>query len=187
MIHFTHISELTPGRMSVFLRELSLNRPHFRDGLFDHFPEGLPAFLLGAEGVGESLDLRVGQIERHGPPATATSELLCPGIQLVRLVRPGVGVQRYRLRKGATLADLLRKSKATTTRQAVYLDGVLAAETTPLRDGAIVMIVPQPKNAAVDEPWRATIPSFQDESLFTQYMETLKARRHDLADEDPER
>jgi len=46
------------------------------------------------------------------------------------------------------------------------------------------MIVPQPKNAAVDEPWRATIPSFQDESLFSQYMETLKARRHDLdADE----
>ena len=107
---------------------------------------------------------------------------------LVRLVRPGVGVQRYRLRKGATLADLLRKSKATTTCQAVYLDGVLAEETTPLPDGAVVMIVPQPKNAAVDEPWRATIPSFQDESLFRQYMETLKARRHDLdADEAPER
>jgi hypothetical protein len=50
------------------------------------------------------------------------------------------------------------------------------------------MIVPQPKNAAVDEPWRATIPSFQDESFFRQYMETLKARRHDLdADEGPER
>src|SRR5271157_4791366 len=45
---------------------------------------------------------------------------------LVRLVRPGVGVQRYRLRKGATLADLVRRSKATTTCQAVYLDGVLA-------------------------------------------------------------
>ncbi|MBV8309030.1 MAG: hypothetical protein JO344_01400 [Planctomycetaceae bacterium] len=107
---------------------------------------------------------------------------------LVRLVRPGVGVQRYRLRKGATLADLVRRSKATTTFQAVYLDGVLAEETTPLHDGAVVMIVPQPKNAGVDEPWRATIPSFQDESLFREYMETLEARRHDLdADEDPER
>jgi len=107
---------------------------------------------------------------------------------LVRLVRPGVGVQRFRLRKGASLADLLRKSKATTTCQAIYIDGVLAEETTPLPDGAVVMIVPQPRNAAGEEPWLATIPSFQDESLFRQYMETLKARRLDLdADEVPER
>ena len=41
------------------------------------------------------------------------------------------------------------------------------------------MIVTRPQNAAVEEPWRATIPSFQDDALFKQYMETLKARRHD--------
>ena len=99
---------------------------------------------------------------------------------LVRLVRLGVGVQGYHLENGATLGDLLRRSKATITGRAAYIDGVLAEESTPLRDGAIVMVVPQLKNAAVDEPWRATIPSFQDESLFRQYMETLKARRHDL-------
>jgi hypothetical protein len=107
---------------------------------------------------------------------------------LVRLVRPGVGVQTYRLQKRATLADLLRRSKARTTNQAVYVDGAMAEQTTPLPDGAVVMIVPQPRNAAVDEPWRATIPSFQDESLFRQYLQTLKAHRQDLAaDEDPKR
>src|SRR5207248_1407679 len=83
----------------------------------------------------------------------------------VRLVRPGVGVQKYDLPNGAALADLLRRSKATTTNQAIYVDGVKAEETVPLRDGAVVMIVPQPRNAAVDEPWRATIPSFQDDDL----------------------
>jgi len=50
------------------------------------------------------------------------------------------------------------------------------------------MIVPQPRNAAVDEPWRTTIHSFQDESLFKQYLENLKAHRHEIdADEGPER
>lgn len=99
---------------------------------------------------------------------------------LVQLVRPGVGVQGYHLVNGATLGDLLRRSKASIKGKAAFIDGVPAEETTPLHDGAVVIIVPQPRNASVDEPWRATIPSFQDESLFRQYMETLKARRHDF-------
>ena len=106
---------------------------------------------------------------------------------LVRLARLGVGVRNYYLPKGATLADLLRRSKATTTNQAVFVDGVVAETTLPLRDGALVILVPQLKNAAADEPWRATIPSFRDEALFQQYTEALKARRRDLGpDEDPE-
>lgn len=106
---------------------------------------------------------------------------------LVRLLRPGVGVQKYHLTKGATLADLLRRSEATTTNQAVSVDGLEAEETVPLHDGAVVMIVPQPRNSAVDEPWRVTIPSFQDEALFRQYTEALKARRRDLGlEEEPE-
>jgi hypothetical protein len=105
---------------------------------------------------------------------------------VVRLVRPGVGVRTYRLKEGATLADLLRRSAATATNQAIFVDGVLAEEAVPLRDGAVVMIVPQPRNAVVDEPWRATIPSFQDEALFRQYTETLKTRHRDLGPgEDP--
>jgi hypothetical protein len=104
----------------------------------------------------------------------------------VSLVRPGIGVQKYDLQNGATLADLLSQSGTTTTDQIVYVDGVLAEGTTPLRDSAVVMIVPQPRNTAVAEPWRATVPSFQDDQLFEQYRAILKARRHDLGpDEDP--
>ena len=51
---------------------------------------------------------------------------------LVRLVRPGVEVQGYHLENGATLGDLLRRSKATITGQAAYIDGVSAEESTPL-------------------------------------------------------
>jgi hypothetical protein len=105
---------------------------------------------------------------------------------LVRLVRPGVGVQKYCLPNGATLADLLRRSEATTTNQAVYVDGVVAEETVPLRDGAVVMVVAQPRKTAVDDAWRATIPSFQDDDLFEQYREILKVRRRLRArEEDP--
>jgi hypothetical protein len=99
---------------------------------------------------------------------------------LVRLVRPGLGTQKYRLPEGATLAELLHRSGATTTNQAVYVDGVMGGDSVPLHDGAVVVIVPQLRNGAVDEPWRATIPSFQDEALFQQYSDILKARRRDL-------
>ena len=103
----------------------------------------------------------------------------------VRLVRPGVGVQKYDLPKGATLADLLHRSQATAMSQAVYIDGVPAEATVPLRHGAVVMIVPQPRKVPVAEPWRATIPSFQDDALFEEYRKILKAHRHDLGpDED---
>src|SRR5262249_44833841 len=50
---------------------------------------------------------------------------------LVRLVRPGVGTQKYDLPKGATLADLLRQSRTTAINQAVYVDGVPAEGTVP--------------------------------------------------------
>jgi hypothetical protein len=104
----------------------------------------------------------------------------------VRLVQPGVGVQEYDLPKGATLADLLRRSKTTAMNQAIYVDGVPAEETVPLRHGTVVMIVPQPRKVPVAEPWRATIPSFQDDALFEEYRKILKAHRHDLGpDEDP--
>jgi hypothetical protein len=47
---------------------------------------------------------------------------------VVRLVRPGVGVRTYRLQQGATLADLLRRAAATATNQVIFIDGVLAAD-----------------------------------------------------------
>jgi hypothetical protein len=104
----------------------------------------------------------------------------------VRLVRPGMGAQKYDLPKGATLVDLLRRSRASAMNQAIYVDGVPAEAMVPLRHGAVVMIVPQPGNAPVAEPWRGRIPSFQDDALFEEYLKILKAHRHDLVeDEDP--
>jgi hypothetical protein len=70
----------------------------------------------------------------------------------VTLVRPGIGVQKYRLPKGATIADLLRRAEATTTNQAICADGVQVEGTVTLRDGAVVMIIPQSRNPAVAEP-----------------------------------
>jgi len=105
---------------------------------------------------------------------------------LVRLVRPGFRVQKFCLPTGATLAELLRKSEAPTTNQVVYVDGVRTELTVPLHHGAVVMIVPQARNAAVDEPWRATIPSFRDEALFQQYTDVLKSRRRDLGQAEDE-
>jgi hypothetical protein len=97
-----------------------------------------------------------------------------------------MGAQSYDLPKGATLADLLRRSEATAMNQAIYVDGVPAEATVPLHHGAVVMIVPQPRKVPVAEPWRATIPSFQDDALFEEYRKILKAHRHDLGpDEDP--
>ncbi len=102
---------------------------------------------------------------------------------LVRLVRPGVGAQKYDLPEGATLAELLRRAGATTTNQAIYVDGGVAGGTARLHDGAIVMIVPQPRIGEVDAPWRSTIPSFRDDALFQQYTEILKSPRGHLAAE----
>jgi len=104
-------------------------------------------------------------------PETATVEIQ------VHLVRPDGGEREYRLPEGATLADLLRRSGASTTNQAVLVDGVLLEEALPLHDGAVVTIIPQTGNVTGDEPWHLTIPAFQDEALFQEYNEALKARR----------
>lgn len=106
---------------------------------------------------------------------------------LVHLVRTGLGVRKYHLSNGVTLADLLRRSKTTTVSRTVYVDGLPADENIPLRDGSVVTVVPEPTNAAVAQPWLATIPSFQDDEIFEQYRAILKARRRDLSqDEDGE-
>ncbi len=104
---------------------------------------------------------------------------------LARLVRPGVGAEKYYLSSGATLGDLLQRTQATTTNHVVYVDGEVVEETAPLHDGVIVMIVPKNCSDAVEKPWRATIRSFQDDTLFQQYTDAVKARRTELVpDED---
>lgn len=47
------------------------------------------------------------------------------------------------------------------------------------------MIVPKNCSDAVEKPWCATIRSFQDDTLFQQYTDAVKARRTELVpDED---
>ncbi len=105
---------------------------------------------------------------------------------LVHLVQPGVGARTYGLHAGATLGELLQRSGVTTTGRTISVNGVMAEETVPLHHGAIVTIAPRAGNAAVNEPWRATIPSFQDEALFRQYTEISKARRRGLGPDEGE-
>ena len=95
----------------------------------------------------------------------------------VRLVRLGVGIQTYRLARGSTLSDLLRQVGANKTNQVIYLDDVIAEETSLLSDGAVVIIVPKPGDAGGDEPWREIIPALQVEELSREYAEALEARR----------
>jgi sulfur carrier protein ThiS len=97
----------------------------------------------------------------------------------VRLVTPGVGVRDYHLSEGSTLADLLRQSETSTTDRAIFVDGHPIEECLPLREGAVVTIVPKPENSAADEPWRAVVPAFRDEALFQEYSEILKTRRRE--------
>jgi hypothetical protein len=104
---------------------------------------------------------------------TSTAEIL------VHFIRPGVGTGDYRLSEGATLADLLRLSGASTRDQAVLIDGVPPEEALPLRDGMVVTIVPRPRNAVGDEPWRAAVPALRDETVCREYSEAMKARRRD--------
>jgi hypothetical protein len=109
---------------------------------------------------------------------TATAE-----IQVI-LGRPGLGTQAYHLPEGATLADLLRQSGATTCNQDIFVNGIIAEETVPLPDRAVVFIIPQRGNAADIEPWRATIPAFRDEALFQEYAEILRERRRSVEPEE---
>jgi hypothetical protein len=97
----------------------------------------------------------------------------------VHLVTPGAGVRDYDLSEGATLADLLRQSLTSATDQNIFVDGLPIEESLPLREGTVVTIVPKPKNSAPEEPWRAVVPAFRDESLFQEYSEILRARRRE--------
>ncbi len=104
-------------------------------------------------------------------PQTATAEIM------VHLVRPDDGTRSYQLPEGGTLADLLRRAEIATTDEAIFVDGLPIAEAWPLHDGAVVTILPRPRNRAGEEPWHAALPAFRDEDLYREYVEVLKTRR----------
>jgi hypothetical protein len=63
--------------------------------------------------------------------------------------------------------------------RAVFVDGASPEDALPLHEGAVVSVVPRPI-APGDEPWRATIPAFQDETLFREYSDVMNVRRREL-------
>lgn len=95
----------------------------------------------------------------------------------IRLLRPGHPVERFCLVEGTTLAELLRRAGVATMNRVILMDGAPVEEKVLLQDGAVVTIVPTPRNASADQPWRATIPSFRDEALYQQYRDILETRR----------
>ncbi len=99
-----------------------------------------------------------------------------------RIVRPGSGSREFSLPEGATLADLLRQSGSSWPNQAAFIDGIAAEETRTLHDGVVVTI-----GTRRDEPWRDSIPAFQDEALFDEYVETVNARRREIGPEEDDR
>ena len=110
---------------------------------------------------------------------TSTEEIL------VHFLRPGIVSRDYHLADGTTLADLLRLAAISTANQAIFVDGVPPEEAVPLRDGAVVTIVPRPRNSAGEEPWHASVPAFRDEDIAREYSEAMKARRDADPGEDP--
>lgn len=95
----------------------------------------------------------------------------------VELIRPGVRARKYRLTKGDTVADLLSRSKISTTNRIVLIDNVEAVESSPLHEGAVVLIAPRATNGPQQDSSRPKIASLQDDAIFQQYREILKARR----------
>ena len=64
--------------------------------------------------------------------------------------------------------------------QSVFVGTVPLEKTSPLHEGAVLTIAPQSANDARGEPWRASIPAFQDESLFQEYSDAMRARRDEV-------
>ena len=102
----------------------------------------------------------------------------------VTLIRAGIGVKKYRLPEGSTLEELISRSGATTVRQTVSVDGIIPDKPLPLHNGAVVIIAPAPKNAADGDHPHPAVPSLQDDDLFEQYRDILKARRKSRAREE---
>jgi hypothetical protein len=102
----------------------------------------------------------------------------------VTLIRAGVRGRKYRLPKGSTLDDLLDRAGASIKEQPVPVDEVVPERSPVLRDGATVIIAPPPENAASGEPFHTAVPSLQDDAIFEEYRDILKARRRSCAPEE---
>jgi hypothetical protein len=106
--------------------------------------------------------------------------LLTPATERIRQERVGLETQN-RILEGLAL-----RNEALVRRLRDFLAEAQAERHSIERQLAEVVdatdsdLAAQQSNAAVDEPWRATIPSFRDEALFREYTKALKAHKGDL-------
>ena len=95
----------------------------------------------------------------------------------VTLVRPGVGTKVVELTEGSTVADLLRQTGASTCHSNVFIGDKDLAEYAVLEEGMMVLLVPQPKNAASQRSWRELMGDFHDDLAFEEMMQAVQAER----------
>jgi hypothetical protein len=103
---------------------------------------------------------------------------------VVTFVQNGVTPRRYRLPEGSTLADLLRRTGAATRGHSVHVDDITQVESFVLKNEETVIVFPAPETSAGDVPEHAAMPSLQDDLIFEEYRDILKARRAERAREE---
>lgn len=88
----------------------------------------------------------------------------------------GVGKREFELPEGSTLADLLRLAGTRAESGEVFIDGRPLADCLVLPPGAIVSVVPRPKNAELGD-WRSGAGVFQDRPIFEEMMAEIATER----------
>jgi len=95
----------------------------------------------------------------------------------VTLLRPGIGTETMVLTEGSTLADLLRQAGVKPSNSSIVIDGRELAEHLVLKNGMVITVVPQVKNAASQESWRDLMGDFHDDTAFEEMMQAVQAAR----------
>jgi sulfur carrier protein ThiS len=95
----------------------------------------------------------------------------------VTLLRPGIGTETIVLPEGSTLADLLRQAGVNPRSSSIFIDGRELAEHLVLKNGMVITVVPQAKNAASQESWRDLMGDFHDDPAFEEMMQAVQAAR----------
>lgn len=94
----------------------------------------------------------------------------------VTLLRPGIGTETMVLTEGSTLADLLRQAGVRPSNSSIFIDGRELAEHLVLKNGMVITVVPQAKNAAT-QSWRDLMGDFHDDPAFEEMMQAVQAAR----------
>ena len=84
----------------------------------------------------------------------------------VTLLGPEGGPQTFTLPEGATLADLLRRSRTPVRSPSILIDARPIEEVLVLKSGMTVTIMPEPPQTPAKKDWRKTVGMFADDPTF---------------------